>query len=110
MKSSYRIMRVLVLFDLPSVEKEEKRVYTKFRKELLKDGFTMMQYSIYMRFCRNVQDANKHIEKVRKEAPKDGHIRILSITEHQFDEMIIVIGEQTETEKTIKDDYLVVIE
>jgi CRISPR-associated protein Cas2 len=103
-------MRVLVLFDLPSVEKEEKRIYSKFRKELLKDGFTMMQYSIYMRFCRNVQDANKHIEKVCKLAPKDGHIRILSITENQYEEMVVVIGELSDTEKTIKDDYLVIIE
>ena len=110
MTSSYRHMRVLVLFDLPSVEKEEKRIYTKFRKELLKDGFTMMQYSIYMRFCRNVQDANKHIEKVRSKAPSDGHIRILSITEHQYEEMIIVIGEKSQTEQLVKDDYVVVIE
>jgi len=110
MTSNYRNMRVLVLFDLPSVEKEEKRIYAKFRKELIKDGFTMMQFSIYMRFCRNVQDSNKHIEKIRNLSPKDGHIRILSITEHQYEEMIVVIGEMTETEKLVKSDYLVVIE
>ena len=48
-------MRVLVLFDLPSVLKSEKRSYVRFRKALLDDGFIMLQYSIYMRFCRNLK-------------------------------------------------------
>ena len=103
-------MRVLVLFDLPSVSKSEKRNYVKFRNLLLDDGFTMMQFSIYTRFCRNKQDADKHIQRVKANAPHDGNIRILCITERQFEEMILVIGELSETEKTIGKDSVVIIE
>lgn len=110
MKSSYRQMRVLVLFDLPSVLKSEKRSYVRFRKALLDDGFIMLQYSIYMRFCRNLKDSEKHIVRVKAIAPKDGNIRILTITEHQYEEMVIVIGELSETEKKVGNDYVVVIE
>lgn len=110
MTSSYRIVRVLILFDLPSVSKQEKKSYVRFRKEIMDDGFIMMQYSIYSRFCRNYQDAQKHIDRSKLLAPKDGNIRILCITEKQFEEMILVIGELKETEKVVKDDFLVVIE
>ncbi len=110
MISSHRLMRVLVLFDLPMISKSEKRTYVRFRKDLMDDGFIMMQFSIYMRFCRNLQDANKHIARVKGMAPRDGNIRILSITEKQFEDMILVIGDLSETEKTVKKDYVVIIE
>lgn len=103
-------MRVLVLFDLPSVSKQEKKSYVKFRRELMDDGFIMMQFSIYTRFCRNQQDAIKHIERAKAMAPRDGNIRILSVTEKQYEDMILVIGELNETEKVVGEDYLVVIE
>lgn len=103
-------MRVLVLFDLPSISKQEKRSYIKFRREIMDDGFIMMQFSIYSRFCRNYQDAQKHIERTRAIAPKDGNIRILCITEKQFEDMILVIGDLSETEKVVGEDFLVVIE
>lgn len=103
-------MRILVLFDLPSVLKSEKRSYVRFRKALMDDGFVMLQYSIYMRFCRNLKDSQKHIVRVKAMAPQDGNIRILSITEHQYEEMILVIGELSETEKIVRSDYVVIIE
>ena len=109
MKASYREMRVLILFDLPSVSKSEKRSYVRFRKAIIDDGFTMLQFSIYMRFCRNQKDAQKHIMRVRGIAPKDGNIRILTVTEHQFEEMILVVGELTENEKVVGKEYVVVI-
>ena len=102
-------MRVLVLFDLPSVTKKEKKSYVIFRRKLIDDGFIMMQFSIYSRFCRNQQDAGKHIDRVMQMAPKDGNIRILSITEKQFEEMILVIGDLNETEKAVDKDFMVII-
>ena len=54
-------MRLMVAFDLPMVSKRDKRVYTKFRKFLMDDGFIMMQFSVYTRFCRNQADADKHM-------------------------------------------------
>lgn len=103
-------MRVMVLFDLPNVSKVEKRNYVKFRKEIMNDGFIMLQYSIYTRFCRDPQDAQKHIKRVQAVAPKDGNIRILCVTEKQFEDMILVIGEKSPTEEVLKKDYVVVIE
>ena len=99
-----------MLFDLPSVTKREKRNYILLRKKLLDDGFIMVQFSIYSRFCRNQQDAEKHIERIVQTAPKDGSIRILCITEKQFEDMIIVIGDLNETEKVVDKDFLVTIE
>lgn len=110
MKSSYRMMRIFVLFDLPSVTKREKKSYIRFRKDLMDDGFTMLQYSIYTRFCRNIQEAKKHVQRVLTFAPRDGNVRILYVSEEQFEEMLLVIGERSETEKTVGEDYLVVIE
>ena len=100
----------MVLFDLPNVSKAEKRNYAKFRKEIMNDGFMMLQYSIYTRFCRDVQDAQKHIKRVKLAAPQDGNIRILCVTEKQYEDMILVIGEKSPTEEAIKKDYVVVIE
>lgn len=102
-------MRVIVLFDLPSVTKTEKRNYVRYRKHLLDDGYLMLQYSIYARFCRNVQDANKHIKRAIDAAPTDGNIRILSITEKQFEDMILVIGEKGESEEVVNSEYMVEI-
>lgn len=103
-------MRVFVLFDLPSVSKKEKRNYVRFRKDLMDDGFIMLQYSIYTRFCRNLQDAKKHVQRVQSFAPRDGNVRIMYVSERQFEEMILVVGERSETEKVVGEDYLVVIE
>lgn len=99
-----------MLFDLPSVSKKEKRNYVRFRKDLMDDGFIMLQYSIYTRFCRNLQDAKKHVQRVQSFAPRDGNVRIMYVSERQFEEMILVIGERSETEKAVGEDYLVVIE
>ena len=62
--NQYRIMWVLVLFDLPTETKKEKKAYTDFRKNLQKDGFTMFQFSIYLRHCMSIENANVHIKRV----------------------------------------------
>ena len=103
-------MRVLVLFDLPMVTNEEKRQYTKFRKYLLDDGFSMLQFSIYMRFCRNAVDAQKHANRVATLCPLTGNIRVLSITEKQYEDMYLIVGEKSPTEIYVNKDYTMVIE
>ena len=47
--SEYRIMWILVFFDLPTETKKERKIYTDFRKKIISDGFTMFQFSIYVR-------------------------------------------------------------
>lgn len=83
--SPYRIMWIFVFFDLPTETKTDRRAYSKFRKALLQDGFTMHQYSVYIRHCVSIQNMEVHIKKVEKALPKKGHISILSVTDKQFE-------------------------
>jgi len=82
--NAYRIMWVLVFFDLPTETKKDRKQASKFRKELMKDGFTMFQFSIYVRHCASRENANVHIKRVKSMLPEKGHVAILSITDKQF--------------------------
>lgn len=82
--NAYRIMWVLVFFDLPTDTKKERKQASLFRKNLLKDGFTMFQFSIYVRHCASRENANVHTKRVKCMLPDNGHIAILSITDKQF--------------------------
>ena len=103
---NYRYMRVLVLFDLPTGTKTERKAATKFRNFLVGDGFDMLQYSIYSRLCPNRDVAQKHLDRVVKNVPKDtdGSIRVLMITAHQFTTLLTVLGEKPEPEKQLKSE------
>ena len=85
--SEYRIMWVLVLFDLPTETKKERKVCAQFRKNLLKDGFTMFQFSISLRHCTSAENADAHIRRVKNMLPELGKVGILRITDKQFGEM-----------------------
>lgn len=87
--NQYRIMWILVLFDLPTETSEDRKIYAKFRKDILKDGFTMFQFSIYLRHCASRENAEVHIRRVKKLLPEKGHIGIMCITDKQFGEMEI---------------------
>lgn len=82
-------MWVLVLFDLPTDTKKARKEYALFRKQLLQDGFTMFQFSIYLRHCPNADNANMHIQRVKRMLPPHGKIGILRITDKQFGDMEI---------------------
>ena len=103
--NQYRSMWVLVLFDLPTETKKERRIAAQFRKGLLKDGFTMFQFSIYLRFCASRENAEVHIKRVKMELPKLGKIGILRITDKQFGMMEVFFG-QKEVEKESQQQQL----
>jgi len=93
-------MWVLVFFDLPTETKKERRVAARFRKELLTDGFSMFQFSIYMRFCASRENADVHIKRVRSRLPEHGKVGILHVTDRQFGMMEVFFGQKlVETEK-----------
>ena len=92
-------MRAMVIFDLPVVSKRDRRLATSFRKALLDDGFEMLQYSVYTRLCPDRDNANTHLDRVRKFAPKNGSVRMLMLTENQYNKMHIISGEKTVQEK-----------
>lgn len=80
----WKTMWVLAMFDLPTATKTDRRNYTRFRKDLLNDGFTMMQFSVYHRHCASMENADVHIERMRTRLPPEGEVRFLVITDHQF--------------------------
>lgn len=98
--NAYRNMWVMVLFDLPTETKKERKDASKFRKILLDNGFTMFQFSIYLRFCQSMENAEMHTKRVKNILPEKGKIGIISITDKQFGRMEIFYG----TEKAKKED------
>ncbi len=90
--NAYRIMWVLVLFDLPTETKKERHTANLFRKRLLKDGFTMFQFSIYLRHCPSRENAQVHINRVKSFLPKVGKVCVFHITDKQFEMMEIFNG------------------
>ncbi len=77
-------MWVLVLFDLPTDTKKDRKAYADFRKKLLNDGFQMFQFSIYMRHCPSRENADVHIKRVKNFLPAKGHVGIFQFTDKQF--------------------------
>ncbi|MCQ2192165.1 MAG: CRISPR-associated endonuclease Cas2 [Paludibacteraceae bacterium] len=94
--SEYRVMWIMVFFDLPTETKLQVKAATEFRKKLLKDGFTMYQYSIYVRHCASRENAEVHTNRVKKILPQYGKISILVITDKQFGEIIQYTNKQPE--------------
>ena len=90
--NEYRILWILVFFDLPVVTKKERRVAARFRKDIMGNGFSMFQFSIYVRHCSSRENAYVHIKRVKKLLPELGHVGILSITDKQFGSMELFIG------------------
>ncbi len=91
---AWRSMWVFALFDLPTQTKVQRKVYTTFRKALLRDGFTMMQYSVYRRHCATKDKSQIHIERMGKLVPSQGEVRFIQITDHQYGDMRIFTGKK----------------
>ena len=86
--NAYRIMWLFVFFDLPTKTKTERRHAAQFRKALEKDGFTMMQYSVYVRHCASKENMQVHINRVRRSMPPAGFTSILSVTDKQYGDIL----------------------
>lgn len=98
--SEYRVMWILVLFDLPTETKKDKKAYIDFRKNLQKDGFTMFQFSIYVRHCASKENAEVHVKRVKSFLPKRGQIGIICITDKQFGDIELYWGNNMQTVNT----------
>ena len=94
---SFRFLRVVVFFDLPTETAEERRDYRRFRAALLKNGFFMMQESVYSKIILNNTAANVIKETVRKLKTGKGLIQMLTVTERQFENMEFVLGKKQST-------------
>lgn len=105
---SYRFMRIFVLFDLPVLTKENRRNYTRFRKFLIKNGFIMLQESVYCKMAANQNSAKIITDNVRRNKPPEGLVQVLSVTEKQFSKMEYITGEFT-SDLIDSDERLVII-
>lgn len=90
--SQYRILWILVFFDLPTETKKDRKAHAKFRKDIMQDGFVMFQFSIYLRHCNSRENADVHLRRIKKLLPEKGKIGILTITDKQFGDIELFNG------------------
>lgn len=96
------------MFDMPTITNEDKKNYSKFRDNLIDDGFIMIQYSIYVRICKNQDDITKHINRVKMFTPEKGNIRLLQVTEKQYEQMIMLRGIKNDDEKKSNNSMIII--
>lgn len=94
--NAYRVMWTIVMYDLPTETRKERKIAAKFRKELLNDGFNMFQFSLYVRHSASSENADVHKKRVKKNLPPMGKIGILQITDKQFGQMEIFYGKKAQ--------------
>ena len=90
--NAYRVMWTLVMYDLPTETKKDRALAARFRKELMKDGFSMFQFSMYVRHSASSENAHEHKRRVKALLPEYGKVGILQITDKQFGEMELFYG------------------
>ena len=94
--NAYRIMWILVLYDLPTDTKANMKAAQRFRKGLLDDGFSLFQFSMYIRHCPSRENAEVHINRVKMMLPKAGKVAIMCITDKQFGDIEIFFARSKE--------------
>jgi CRISPR-associated protein Cas2 len=90
--SSFKMGWIMAMFDLPVGTKTERKRATKFRKFLLDDGYSMINFSVYARSCVNWEQMRKHTKRLEDEVPHSGNVRTIFITDKQWKDALVVIG------------------
>lgn len=90
--NAYRVMWVIVMYDLPTETKRDRRNAAQFRKRLLADGFQMFMFSKYIRHCVSAENAEVHVKRVQSMLPPKGNVGILCVTDKQFGDIKIFRG------------------
>jgi CRISPR-associated protein Cas2 len=96
-------MRLMIFFDLPTKTKAEKKAASQFRTFLKKDGYYMMQWSVYSRICNGTDAVDMHKHRLKDNLPPYGSIRTLTLTEKQFESIDILLGIRKPNELASKD-------
>ncbi len=94
-------MRVIIFYDLPIKTLKDKKIYREFRRMLIKNGYTMIQYSVYSKIMNNRDAAKGNIEMIKKNAPPKGNVRVMMITEKQYASIEIIVGGKFFQEKLL---------
>ncbi len=90
----YKYMWIYVMFDLPTNTKQQRKDASLFRKMLVKDGFAMLQYSVYIRHCASFANSDVHIKRVKNAVPAEGVVSVLRITDRQFGDTCTFVGKK----------------
>ena len=98
-----------MLFDLPVKEKAAQKAATKFRKFLIDDGYLMLQYSVYTRVCNGYDAVKTHEKRLKVHLPENGSIRLLTITEKQYESMQILLGEFKQSDTPVSYEQLTLL-
>lgn len=93
--SSVKTVWLYTLFDLPVVTAKQRKDASRFRTNLIKDGFTMFQYSVYIRHCASKEQAAVHIARIKTMTPAEGMVTVLQVTDKQFGQMVTIYGAKT---------------
>lgn len=94
MLSGYRLMWIIVMFDLPVIEKSERKAATEFRNTLLDLGFEMSQYSVYARFCTGPAQVDTYCKHIQNALPSNGKVNIIQFTDKQYERIISFHGKR----------------
>jgi CRISPR-associated protein Cas2 len=94
--NAYRTMWLFVFFDLPTNTKTQRKRAAQFRKLLLKDGFGMLQYSVYIRHCASDESKEVHVKRIKASIPPEGYVSIVSITDKQYGKILNYSGAKSE--------------
>lgn len=97
-RKKYNYMRVILFYDLPFDNKEDTKEYTKFRSNILKLGYIQIQYSVYVKVIQTKSMIQQHVKKVNSIIPRNGSIRILSLTDKQYHDMYLLRGQMNMNE------------
>lgn len=89
-----RFVRIILFFDLPISTSAQRREYAKFRKQLINNGYLMMQESVYTKLAVNRQTMELELEKIKVFLPKNGLIQVLTVTEKQYSRIRTLLGEE----------------
>ena len=103
-----KFMRIIVFFDLPVKTINNRREAARFRRFLLNDGYHMLQYSVYARVCNGMDAVEKHRARIRQNLPDNGAIRLLVITEKQYESIDILMGKLTEADEPFQCEQLTI--
>lgn len=99
-------MRMLVFFDLPVNTKSDRSKATRFRNFLLKDGYYMVQFSVYARICNSYDTVETHRARLKANLPANGAVRLLVITEKQYESVEVLLGELKKEDNPVEYEQL----
>ena len=100
-------MRMIVMYDLPTITKTDTKIAQQFHNFLLNQGYIMMQFSVYMKLCQNYDSVRIQSKKLKQTLPPRGNVRLLTITEKQYQSMEMLVGAVSLDEKYAKIDFII---